>query len=187
MVGKQNQRVRLTKQLLSSSLITLLNTKPIGKITIKEICEYAGINRSTFYLYYLDSYALLEEIERDLIDHAQEHLRNIISDIGSLRYLTALLAYIQQHADIYRTLLCRQESLSFQAVIFDTALHHLQQNLALSYSPSVAGYVYNYLIMGCLSMIKQWIEANFDLSCEDLAKIIFRLSAKAASAVTQDF
>ncbi len=183
MSGNQNQRVRLTKQLLKNSLTALLNTKPIGKITIKEICESAGINRSTFYLYYTDQYALLEEIEKELIDHAQEHLQKIDSSIGSLQYLIALLTYIQQHADLFGTLLCRQESLSFQTAFVDTAFLHLRHSLAIHASDAVVGYVYNYLIMGCLSMIKQWIESGFDLSCEEMAELIFRLSEKAASAV----
>ena len=46
---KDNQRVRLTKRLLQDSLIELMKTKTIYKISIKEICELAEVNRSTFY------------------------------------------------------------------------------------------------------------------------------------------
>jgi len=183
MPGKQNQRVRLTRQLLSDSLITLLGEKPIGKITIKEICDHAGINRSTFYLYYADSYALLEEIEGDLIAHAQEHLLKIDSDAGSLQYLSALLGYIRQHADVMRTLLCRQASQSFQNAFLAKVFEHLQHSLVLSCEQPVTGYVYRYLVMGCLSMIKQWIESGFDLPADELASLIFRLSEHAVVAV----
>ena len=58
-MNKENQRVKLTRQLLQNSLIELMQEKPIAKTTIKEICETADINRSTFYLYYADQYALL--------------------------------------------------------------------------------------------------------------------------------
>lgn len=183
MARKENQRVKLTKKLLKDSLIGLMHNKPIGKITIKEVCENAEINRSTFYLYYTDQYALLAEIENELIAHAQEHLKKIDSDAGSLQYLTALLSYIQEHADIFRTLLCRQESLSFQAAFVEASFLNLKLNLSLNCSESVAGYVYNYLIMGCLSMIKQWIEAGFNLSSKDMADLIFRLSDGAASTI----
>ena len=185
MAQKENQRVKLTKQLLKDSLIGLMHNKPIGKITIKEICENAEINRSTFYLYYTDQNALLEEIESELITHAQEHLKKIDSDAGSLQYLTALLAYIQEHADIFRTLLCREEGLPFQSAFVETSFLNLKLNLSLSCPESVLGYVYNYLIMGCLSMIKQWIEAGFDMSDKDMADLIFRLSDGAASVFSQ--
>lgn len=180
---KQNQRVKLTKQLLKNSLVGLMHKKPIGRITIKEICESAEINRSTFYLYYTDQYALLNEIETELIDHAKENLKKIDSNAGSVPYLETLLSYIQRHADIFRTLLCKQESLSFQSAFIDVSFINLKLNLSFNCSESVAGYVYNYLIMGCLSMIKQWIEADFDMSSKDLADLIFRLSDKAASVV----
>ncbi len=183
MSQKQNQRVKLTKQLLKNSLMELMHKKPIGKITIKEICENAEINRSTFYLYFTDQYALLSEIENELIDHAQEHLKKMDSNASSIQYLEALLSYIEDRADIFRTLLCRQESLSFQSAFIEVSFLNLKLNLSLNCPESVAGYVYNYLIMGCLSMIKQWIEADFDMSSKDLADLIFRLSDKAASVV----
>lgn len=183
MAQKQNQRVKLTKQLLKNSLMSLMHNKVIGKITIKEICEGAEINRSTFYLYYADQYALLQEIEDELIEHAQGHLKNIDSNAGNIPYLEALLAYIKEHADIFRTLLCRQESQSFQASFIEAAFLHLKLNLDFHCPEEVAGYIYNYLIMGCLSMIKQWIEADFDMTSSDMAHLIFRLSDKAASAV----
>lgn len=181
MAQKQNQRVKLTKQLLKNSLIELMHKKPIGKITIKEICERAEINRSTFYLYYMDQYALLSEIENELIEHAQEHLKKIDSNAGNIQYLEALLSYIEVHSDIFRTLLCHQESLSFQSAFIEASFLHLKLNLSFHCSEAVAGYVYNYLIMGCLSMIKQWIEADSDMSSKDMAELIFRLSDGAAS------
>lgn len=180
---KTNQRIKLTKQLLKNSLMELMHKKPIGKITIKEICENAEINRSTFYSYFPDQYALLSEIENELIEHAQEHLNKLHSNTGSLQYLTALLTYIQERSDTFRTLLCHQESPSFQSTFVETSLLNLKLNLSLNCPESVADYVYKYLIMGCLSMIKQWIESEFDLPSREMADLIFRLSDKAVSAV----
>jgi Transcriptional regulator len=181
MAQKENQRIKLTKRLLKNSLINLMHTKPIGKITIKELCENADINRSTFYLYYTDQYVLLNEIENELLSHSREHLEKIDSNVGSVQYLEALLSYIENNADIFRTLLCRQGSQSFQSAFVETSFHNLKLNLSLNCTESVAGYVYNYLIMGCLSTIKQWIESDFDMSSKDMANLIFLLSDKAVS------
>ena len=65
---KDNRRVKMTKKLIKDALIDLMDKKTINKITVKEICQYADINRSTFYLHYTDQYALLEEIENDTIN-----------------------------------------------------------------------------------------------------------------------
>ena len=51
-----NTAVRFDKALLA-----LLDKKPFEFITISEICEEAGVNRSTFYLHYENTSDLLEE------------------------------------------------------------------------------------------------------------------------------
>lgn len=182
MAKKENQRVKLTKQMLRSSLIELMKNAPIGKITIKKICENAEINRSTFYLYYGDQYALLEEIENELIGHAREHLKKINSDVGSLQYLEALLCYVQKNAELFRILLCHRDSPEFQSAFVDASFQNLTRQLRLDCSESTAAYVYRFLIMGVLSMIQHWMEAGFDLSSRNMAELIFRLADHAVSA-----
>ncbi|MCQ2460288.1 MAG: TetR/AcrR family transcriptional regulator [Ruminococcus sp.] len=52
----------LTKTVIRSSLIKLLEEKPVSKITVKDIVEECGVNRNTFYYHYQDIPSLLEEI-----------------------------------------------------------------------------------------------------------------------------
>ena len=44
------------------SFVKMLSQKSFDKITIKDIIEDCGLNRSTFYYYYEDIYALLEDV-----------------------------------------------------------------------------------------------------------------------------
>lgn len=39
---------------LKESLLKILQKKPIAKVTIKELCEEAHLNRGTFYLHYCE-------------------------------------------------------------------------------------------------------------------------------------
>jgi len=64
--GRLDRRVQYTKMVLKLSLVHLMAEKPVGRVTIKEICERADVNRGTFYTHYADQYDLLEEIEDDL-------------------------------------------------------------------------------------------------------------------------
>ena len=57
---KMDQRVRLTRNLLKNALVQLMQEQHIAKISIRAICEVAGINRSTFYVHYTDQYDLLK-------------------------------------------------------------------------------------------------------------------------------
>ena len=53
---------------MDAALIALLNEKDFEYITIKEICQKAGVNRSTFYLHYENTRDLLEETMQYLVD-----------------------------------------------------------------------------------------------------------------------
>lgn len=58
----------LTKEAIKNSFIKLLEVKPIGKITVREIVEDCGINRNSFYYHFDDIPSLLEEILNERAD-----------------------------------------------------------------------------------------------------------------------
>ena len=51
-----------TKKAIVDSFLQLLGKKPIDKITVRDVVDHCGINRNTFYYYFQDLYAVLEEI-----------------------------------------------------------------------------------------------------------------------------
>ena len=57
MMKRSDARVRYTRKVLKESLLSLLKEKPINKITVKEVCELAELNRATFYSHYSDCFA----------------------------------------------------------------------------------------------------------------------------------
>ena len=56
-----------TKEKILQSFWHLYQTKKIEKISIRNITDACGIYRTTFYLYFPDIYAVLEEIESMLL------------------------------------------------------------------------------------------------------------------------
>ena len=66
MPGAKDHRVWVTQRLIREAFTGLLKQKPIQSISIKELCEVAGINRGTFYAHYRDIYDLREKIESDM-------------------------------------------------------------------------------------------------------------------------
>ena len=49
-MNKNESKYFKSAEKMHNALITLLDSKDFEYITIKEICETAGVNRSTFYL-----------------------------------------------------------------------------------------------------------------------------------------
>lgn len=75
----KDHRVRVTRMLLRKAFLELLSRKPIQSISVRELCEEAGINRSTFYAHYKDVYDLREQIETEMLSDFQEALAPLIS------------------------------------------------------------------------------------------------------------
>ena len=71
---KIDRRVKYTRMVIKESFIDLLEKKDISRITIKEICENADINRATFYAHYSDQYELLRKIEDEFLDNIRDYL-----------------------------------------------------------------------------------------------------------------
>ena len=60
MEKKTDRRVLRTRKMLLEGLTDLLKEKDIKDISVKELADYADINRCTFYLHYKDVYDMLE-------------------------------------------------------------------------------------------------------------------------------
>ena len=63
---KMDARKRYTQMVLKQSFLKLLKEKPVNRITVKEVCALAQLNRATFYAHYSDCFALMESIENEL-------------------------------------------------------------------------------------------------------------------------
>lgn len=96
-MASSDRRIRYTKQTIKDSLFELMKETPVERITVKELCAAADINRATFYAHYDTLTALLEEIEveksRELFDTlsalwVRENYFSHVLD-GVLKYLKA--------------------------------------------------------------------------------------------------
>lgn len=73
-------RIKKTQKSIHDAFVELRKEKPIEKITIKELCKMAQINKSTFYLHYDDIYSLSDSIEKEFVERIVEsvfHKRKI--------------------------------------------------------------------------------------------------------------
>ena len=100
---------------MNEALISLLKIKDLEYITIKEICEKAGVNRSTFYLHYETITDLVNEtvktvnerfllcfkdsdkLEGEIQDTNLDNLILIKQD-----YLLPYLRFVCENKDVYR-------------------------------------------------------------------------------------
>ena len=165
----------MTKHLFRTALIELMQEKPFHKITIKEICEQADLNRTTFYLHYTDQTALLNEI----ITLMEEDMAKCISSPGgrdnTQKRLEQYLKYVKDNASIYYTLMSSDDNGGARTRIIRDILGDIKSSLPKLGGPKENRYIYRFIIDGSISMILTWINSGFDLSIEELARLIFNL------------
>ena len=77
-------RIMKTQERLQNALLELLETNELKAITVKEICDRAGISRNAFYQHY----AYKEDLYDQMVAQATEEIRNsltpVIPDISHL-------------------------------------------------------------------------------------------------------
>jgi len=61
-------RIEKTEKAIKNTFLELRSKKALEKISVKELCELACINKSTFYSHYEDIYALSETLEIELVN-----------------------------------------------------------------------------------------------------------------------
>ncbi|MCM1134885.1 MAG: TetR/AcrR family transcriptional regulator [Clostridium sp.] len=60
-------RIEKTEKAIRNAFIELRSKKALEKITVKELCQLAYINKSTFYSHYEDIYALSDALELETV------------------------------------------------------------------------------------------------------------------------
>ncbi|MBU1144736.1 MAG: TetR/AcrR family transcriptional regulator C-terminal domain-containing protein [Firmicutes bacterium] len=162
---KENQRVRITKMMLKSSLVDLMKTKSIFKISIKEICEKAEMNRSTFYKYYNTEFDLLKDIENEYLLTIETY----ISQINNENVLTKLLEYVIDNIEVFKLFLNEIPENSFFEKLIEMCLENMayQKVIIKDERKNSNEYLYKFIIFGSLSVVKNWIsKENRELPSE---------------------
>lgn len=71
---KHNEQSQQTKQELSAALKKQMESRPLNRITIRELVEACGVNRKTFYYHFEDIYDLLRwTLEQEALSHFEQY------------------------------------------------------------------------------------------------------------------
>lgn len=102
-----DRRIRRTKNSIYHALSSLLFVKDIHAITVKELCEKADVNKSTFYLHFLDIYDCKEKWQNEKFEEILSHienfsLREVVRDPDS--YINAVVEYFRDNLEFYKKL-----------------------------------------------------------------------------------
>jgi AcrR family transcriptional regulator len=186
---KTDIRTRFTRKVLRESLVALMEEKPILNITIREICEHAGLSRSTFYAYYKDQYDLLRQIEEETFVEAEKLMQPYMAAVKktSSREITALLTdflqFIAGNSNSIQVLLSKNGDSACQKKFFRNSIEFARQfREAAGVKPQneeADKYGLTFMVSGALALVQEWLENGMDTPAPELAKMLSRLTREA--------
>jgi len=179
MEQNENRKIRYTKMVIRDSLMELMKTSSIFKISIKDICELADISRSTFYSHYKDQYDLLRKIEEETLAYFGDML-NKYKDKHSKREIVQMteemLVYIASNGHSIQVLLSENGDIDFQKKMFQYFVNNnqIKKYFAKKQMDDEAKTYYSvFLVHGAIGLLQHWLKDNMTMPIPQLAKMLF--------------
>ena len=185
-MNKSESKYFNTALCMDEALISLLKVKDLEYITVKEICEKAGVNRSTFYLHY--------ETIADLVNEAMETMNQRFmsyfadtkgiaeelnhTDLSNLvlitrDYLEPYLRFVSENKDLYRAAFRNPREMQAN-VKYGYIKKYIVEPILKRFGVPDAYWRYYiaYYIDGTMAIIKEWLETDCRDSVEMIAAVI---------------
>lgn len=180
---REDRRASYSKKMIRESLYELMKTKPLNKITVKEICELADVNRSTFYAYYMDIYDLHQKIikeffskQRDIINFAVELLskREDVTNLSIDDFQEIMLFYlktVKANKELYKFIFNQNSTnsihLSFGKLFFNTILNESSIKIQEELKP-IFRRSFTFISGGTTAILMDWLKSECS---EDVTKL----------------
>lgn len=151
-----DRRNRKTEAAFTSALIYYLDKKDLNRITVKELCEYADMNRGTFYLHYLDIYDLMERTEQDMIDAVfrvpSDNLRTAEESVFET------FRHVREHKTEYRIMFSANTGFmnKLRDVMIESSAARLKRVIP-NCTDSLARIVSTIYIGGATALLEYWV------------------------------
>ena len=169
-----NQRIFLTKKLLKNSLTKMLQTQNIYQISIRELCQNADINRSTFYKHYGSQFDLLAEMEEDLIKNIENTLLSSQNSCNE-NIIEQIIIYLEENIDFVRLLLNSNVDSEFPKKIFSLEpIRRMISSLKIDIKDDEYEYYCCFILYGAYQMIHEWINKENRERPAWIAALVFK-------------
>lgn len=182
----ESRRTQYTQRALQDALIELLTDKPLSRITVRELCEKADVNRSTFYAHYRDTASLLHDIEKDAIDWVRGTLQQLLEqpDVESVGHVIEhICQYIADNRSHLRVLMSTKADLGFQQRLLGLIYGRndvVAQLQPQGVSPEEAEMRVRFAVSGSVGLLQYWLSTDLEASPEAVARTITTMALRPA-------
>ncbi len=170
-------RTRYTKNVIQEVFLNLLEKKNIEKITVKEICEKAEINRATFYKYYDNAFDLLAKLENEVLEKLKEEI-NTLPNLNFIGIFRLVLNKNLENKRLYELLYKKMEDERFKKDLYDicygenfASIRHYFRKLP----ENKQQWVYYFIAEGLAGVMKQWIRSGYKESVDEIVDLATKM------------
>ncbi len=174
---KLDRRVIKTKRAIHTAFARLLTEKELNNITVKDIADLADINRKTFYNYYAGVYAVVDEIENEVIQGLEQLLEEIdFQKAISNPYLVfeKFTSIINTDLDFYGHLLSMQGNVSLITKTVDLMKQKTRDAVKaqLPVDEDLIDIVLDFTFSGMLTVYQHWFNTDRRQSLEEISETL---------------
>ena len=167
-------RVQYTKARIHDALTELMAENQFRSITVKELCDVAGINRGTFYLHYSSLRDVLAEIEEEALEetHAsQEHSSKLSYEEAMLERLR-IMSHDKRK---YIALISQSGNPQFLSDVRNRFVLQKDDPALTEEEKAERQLRYDFFFSGTTGSVKAWLTGNISCSAELMAKTLAQL------------
>ena len=174
---KIDHRIKMTKMMIRNAFTELIYLKPIQEISVKELCEKGGINRSTFYKHYSDIYALSNEIEEAMFADFEAAVAKVLDSRASYEtgdIISCIFHYLKENADMCELALGEHanKALTNRIVKYGRVrTMELVKRRNINVNPAHVEYLYSFVSSGFVGIILKWYKDKMVFPIEEITKI----------------
>ena len=143
MEKKEDRRVTMTKRMLKEALTEMLREVDIYHVSIRELCQRADINRTTFYKYYGSQFDLLADMENDLVEFLSNTIREYASNPKII--IRTVCEYMESHLEFGRLIVNNNVDPLFPQRLFaqEVLRESVMQNYGTMPDETAQEYLFN--------------------------------------------
>ncbi|NMM94883.1 TetR/AcrR family transcriptional regulator [Bifidobacterium oedipodis] len=184
----ESRRTRTTRRLLQDALVELLAERPLNKISIKELCIRADVNRSTFYAHYTSLDDLLRDIEDNTISWVSGALDQLLAqpDTAGIEHVIASICqYIADNRSHLQVLMSPKADLGFQqqllGLIYSRRSVAEQLQSQSTTDPAEAEMRVRFAVSGSIGLLQYWLATDLEAPAETIARTICTMTLPATT------
>lgn len=187
-IEKKDRRIEKTQKSIKDALITLLEKKEASQITIKELAEYANINRKTFYMHYSSIDDIFDKIANEVMEKfllVSDNYDFFHEQFDAYTFFTNLNNVINEDFDFYEKLV-RTNSHNFllnkvKKILKASIIERLPKKLTTN--DEVLKLYAEFIASGIISMYVEWLDLSSTISFEDFANAASNIAFNGINSI----